>query len=75
MPAPETSAGALHGEIQLTEPMGNEIILYLKLYDYDLTARCSPDIQLNANNLFHFSLDMEKIHFFDAETEERIQIL
>jgi len=54
---------------EIVEPLGNEYIVYLKTQHHKFTARFDPkDLPLKGQ-AFPITLDMDKVHFFDADTE------
>ncbi len=72
-PAGETSAVSFQAGVQIVEPMGNEIIVYLEYRQHNLVARFSPDTLVALHDKTPITFDAEKLHFFDAETQERIE--
>lgn len=59
-------------DIEVIEPMGNEIYLYVRLGGDVVTARIAPRSDLQVNTTCTLAVDMNKAHFFDAENEQRI---
>ncbi len=57
-------------EVDVIEPMGNEIFLYVKAAGAELAARVDPRQTAKVGGTLPLVLDMDKAHFFDAETEE-----
>ena len=67
------------GEMVRTENMGHEFFVYLKVGDYELTARipsdeAKPMIEKGLNRKVWFTFDMDKCHIFDAKTEQNISL-
>lgn len=58
--------------VDVVEPMGNESFVYFMIDDVLCIARISSDIQLKPNQKFSFFVNSQKVHFFDFETEMRI---
>ncbi|MCL2152404.1 MAG: sn-glycerol-3-phosphate ABC transporter ATP-binding protein UgpC [Oscillospiraceae bacterium] len=58
--------------VDVREMMGNEVYLYLKYGDSTLTARVAPTTVSRIGDNIKTGLDMNKIHLFDADTEEAI---
>jgi len=58
--------------VEVYELLGNETILYLKCGDQKMTARVAPTTVVETGMNIKISLDMERIHLFDSETEERV---
>ena len=72
-PTGETKSATLEAGVQIIEPMGNEIIVYLDYREHSLIARFNPDISLKLNDKLPITFNVEKLHFFDAETKARIK--
>ena len=71
--------GGCTGEMVRTENMGHEFFVYLKVGDYELTARipsdeAKPMIEKGLNRKVYFKFDMDKCHIFDAKTEQNISL-
>lgn len=71
--------GGCTGEMVRTENMGHEFFVYLKVGDYELTARipsdeAKPMIEKGLNRKVWFTFDMDKCHIFDAKTEQNISL-
>ena len=63
----------IDGEVTLIETLGNETILWIENNNYDFKIRLNnPDNNIKNGDKLKFKLQKENIHFFDAETEERI---
>ena len=58
--------------IDVVEPIGNEVFLYLNAGDQNLCVRTSPDKTYRARETAEIGLELDKLHFFDATTEEKI---
>ena len=63
---------AIQTTVDVSELMGSEVYLYLKYGDATLTARVAPTTASRTGDDIRVSLDMKKIHLFDAETENAI---
>ena len=59
--------------IDVSELMGAEIILYSTLAGQEFIARVDSRYSIVAGEDADLALDMNKAHFFDVETEERIR--
>ena len=59
-------------EVQLTELYGSEVILYVDVEGNRITAKVDPDVELDAGTMIKLGFNVEKLHYFDCETEERI---
>lgn len=68
--SPNTTIDAL---IEVAELMGAETYLYSKLGGQDFVARVDSRGNIKSGQTLKLALDMNKIHFFDAQTELRIK--
>ncbi|WP_047986130.1 ABC transporter ATP-binding protein [Ornithinibacillus californiensis] len=59
--------------IDVAELMGAETFLYSKVNDQDFIARVDSRTDIQGGESIELALDMNKAHFFDAETEERLK--
>ncbi|MBC8282166.1 MAG: sn-glycerol-3-phosphate ABC transporter ATP-binding protein UgpC [Chloroflexi bacterium] len=55
--------------VDVTEPMGNEVFLYLKNGDKQFVARVDPRTRARPNSKVELVLDVDQIHVFDPKTE------
>ena len=58
--------------VEVNELMGSEVYLYLKYEESTLTARVAPSTSSKTGDKVVVSLDMKRMHLFDAESEEAI---
>jgi len=69
----EGAAGSsIRALIEVVEPMGFEINLYLNLGGQSITARINTNTEPKVNTQHVLDVDMSQAHFFDAETERTI---
>ena len=71
--------GGCSGEMVRGENMGHEFFVYLKVADYELTARipsdeAKPMIDKGLHRKVYFTFDMNKCHIFDAKTEQNLSL-
>ncbi|MGD7045186.1 ABC transporter ATP-binding protein [Jeotgalibacillus proteolyticus] len=70
----ETAAGAnFMADIEVSELTGAELMLYSKVADQDFVARVDARSDIKAGQKIELAFDMNKCHFFDAESESRIR--
>ncbi|WP_025028747.1 ABC transporter ATP-binding protein [Caldalkalibacillus mannanilyticus] len=70
----ESSPGTvINAYIELAELMGAETYLYSKVADSDFIARVDSRTDINNGQTLKLAFDMNKVHFFDPQTEERIK--
>ncbi len=58
--------------VEVIEPMGNEIFLYLKINDNSIIARVSPQTNVKINQEMELVINISSVHIFDLETEKII---
>ena len=61
-------AGAIDGEIVLTEPLGSDTLAIVRIGQAEMTGRFPPDLALRAGMKAPISLAPGKFHLFDAAT-------
>ncbi|HEX6971561.1 MAG TPA: sn-glycerol-3-phosphate ABC transporter ATP-binding protein UgpC [Limnochordia bacterium] len=66
---PENTVVAM---VDVTEPMGSEIVVYLSKGEHQFVARVDPHSDVEDGVEHPIVFDMKKIHVFDPETEERV---
>ena len=73
---------ALDVTVTLAEPLGAEVIAHVELEGSrpddgpgtaELVARLSPRTRAEAGSALRLAVDVERLHFFDAETEAAIR--
>ena len=60
---------SIEAPVEVVEPMGSEINLYIDIGGQSVTARVKSDCEPEENKPHVFDVDMEKVHFFDVDTE------
>jgi multiple sugar transport system ATP-binding protein len=75
---PEFAPPNIHGEkvatkVDVTELMGNETFLYLVSGKNTFIARVDPRSHKRVGDAVQVIFDMDKLHIFDAETEQAIR--
>ena len=58
--------------VEVVEPMGSEVYLYLTTKKNNFIARVGPHNKPEVNQELEMVLDMSKIHFFNKDTDEAI---
>ena len=66
------SPGFLRAEVFITEPLGSENIIDLRLAGHGLKARTAPTFFADIGAPIWVRIDQERMHLFDAETTEAI---
>ena len=62
----------LRATVEVLEPLGAEIILELACQGYSFTARMDPQMRAKMHDEIPICFDMERVHLFDAQTEQAI---
>lgn len=68
----DSTNGASPATVYVTEQMGNETLVVLASEDLRLMARAPADFRLPPETPVWFTFEIDKIHFFNTETGERI---
>mgnify|MGYP000896403556 CR=1 FL=1 len=66
------SQSSLDVEVKVCELHGSEAMLYADLNDQEFIARVDARHNITAGDKIRFAFDMDKGHFFDVESEQRI---
>ena len=59
----------LKSTVEVVEPMGSELFLYLNTGEHSLIARVDPHQKAEVNQDIELVFDMSKCHFFDIDSE------
>jgi multiple sugar transport system ATP-binding protein len=70
--APAEPGNTIKALVEVTEPMGDRIHLYLSAGDQNLVANVDAESKVQEEREAEFVLDLEKTHAFDKETEQAI---
>jgi multiple sugar transport system ATP-binding protein len=64
---------ALTGKVEVVEPLGAEIMVYVSTTQHpSIIVRVPPHLQFLVGDTVSFTPQIEKLHFFDVETEKAI---
>jgi multiple sugar transport system ATP-binding protein len=66
------SRSVITADVDVSEPMGSEVYLYLNYGGSHLTARVAPTTKSKAGASVRVAIDSRKIHLFDSQTEAAI---
>ena len=64
----------LSAEVNVIEPLGDEMILYLAIEDAKFLAKVDSHYETQVGQRIDVPLDTNKIHIFDSETGENISL-
>jgi multiple sugar transport system ATP-binding protein len=70
---PGIVAQPVETQVDITELMGNEIILFLKSGKHDYVARVDPRTRAKIGETMQVVFNMDNMHIFDRETEQAIR--
>src|SRR5205807_894432 len=59
--------------VDVVEPLGSDILLDVKVGNYVIVLRVDPSVRLRQHDKIRLAFTPERIHFFDAKTEESLQ--
>jgi multiple sugar transport system ATP-binding protein len=68
----DTAGRLIKAKVEVIEPLGSEIFLYLTAGDDALVARVPHQYQTTLGAEVGFAVDLSKTHIFDIETEEAL---
>ena len=63
-------SNTLTANVEVTEPMGAEIYVYVDINGVLMTARVTPKSRLKSGDSAKLFMDIEMIHLFDKQTEK-----
>ncbi len=67
-----TEDNSFYADVEVVEPMGSEVYLYLKFNENELVARVDAESDAKIGDKIKLGIDYSKIHMFDAITEESV---
>jgi multiple sugar transport system ATP-binding protein len=70
---PNIEAEKVPAKVDVTELMGNEILLYLVSGKNSFVARVDPRSSVSVGDQYELTFNMESVHIFDVETEQAIR--
>jgi multiple sugar transport system ATP-binding protein len=70
---PGIHQAVVESKVEVTELMGNEVILYLNAKDKSFLARVDPRSKMHVGNTVGIAFDMDRFHVFDKQTERAIR--
>ena len=71
--APGINGYPVPAQVDVTELMGNEILVYLKSGPHNFIARVDPRSKYRIGEDVQLIFNMDNIHIFDKETEQAIR--
>lgn len=74
IPYPIEEGARIKVKVDVVEPIGNEMFLYLRAGEDQLVARMSSDVKVAVGEETEIILAMRKAHFFDCQSEKNITL-
>lgn len=74
IPYPIEEGARIKVKVDVVEPIGNEMFLYLRVAGDQLVARMSSDVKVTVGREVEVILAMRKAHFFDSQSEKNITL-
>ena len=72
-PVPVTDGNTFSAQVDVLEKLGSEDTAYLVVDGTHITATLDPATRVESGSTATFAIDLDRIHIFDAETEEAIR--
>jgi multiple sugar transport system ATP-binding protein len=66
-------AAPILANVEIVEPLGLETLLYFSVGNDVVCARVDPDTAPSPNQQAKLSIDMDKVHIFDPQTEQALR--
>jgi multiple sugar transport system ATP-binding protein len=70
---PGIHQAVVESKVEVTELMGNEVIVYLNSKDKTYLARVDPRSKMRVGNSVGIAFDMDRFHIFDKQTEKAVR--
>jgi len=67
-----TPGSSIEAPVEVVEPMGSEINLYLNIGGQSVTARIKADSEPEVDKAHVLDVNMHNVHFFDMDTEKTV---
>jgi len=71
----QVGGATFHATVEVVEYLGDEQLVHLRTREHELLAKIPVDQRLTPGEESVFSIPREKLHVFDAETEEAVRTL
>jgi multiple sugar transport system ATP-binding protein len=66
-------AAPILANVDIVEPLGLETLLYFSIGNEMVCARVDPDTAPSPRSQAKLSVDMDKVHLFDPQTEQALR--
>ena len=68
----EMKGNAISGKVEVVENMGSEKFLYMNTGNESISAKVGRDTMVEPGDSVFIGFNLQKVHFFDKESEKRI---
>ena len=68
-----TAENTVDAKVDVLEPLGHEYVVYLGIGNHNVIATIDNETRIKEGQTAKFSIDLNAIHIFDAETEQAIR--
>ncbi|RYG35047.1 ABC transporter ATP-binding protein [bacterium] len=68
-----TPGNTVQAKVDVLEPLGHEYVAYLNIGKHNLVASIDNETKIKENTMADFIVNLDRIHIFDAETEQAIR--
>jgi len=72
-PIPKTTENTIVAKVDVLEPLGPEYTAYLMVGDHSLLATIDSATKIVEGQTTEFTVNLDQVHVFDAETEQAIR--
>ena len=73
-PAQANGLPSLRAEVQITEPTGPDLLVFVTLNQTKVCCRLAPDVTVRVGDTLNLQLDPERVLLFDAVSGERLGV-
>jgi multiple sugar transport system ATP-binding protein len=70
---PGIKEAVVEARVDVTELLGNEVVVYLATDHHEFLGRFDPRIEARVGNMISIAFDMDRMHVFDKQTEQAIR--
>jgi ABC-type sugar transport system ATPase subunit len=67
-----TADGEIQGEVAIVEPLGRDDLLDVRVGDHSLLVLADPAQKIKQGDPVHLRLDVDRVQFFDPQTERSL---
>lgn len=69
---PGVNQSVMQARVDVVELMGNEIFVYLKSGEWEMTARVDPRTEFRVGDSVDIAINVDNMHLFDPESENKV---